>query len=388
MTRMVRIASLLGALVGPWAVAQDRSNPPDAPAPRVRQDDSNSKQDPPEQEPADDPLAWELFFKSGRTVTMEVVEVRDESVVLTVRDVPGSQAVIPFSELSDYTVYELLASRSDPSSSEAHEKLGDWAMSRMLYSFALEQYAAAIDFARPRPSDELLEKANKASRLSGADALARGESLMEEGRLADARDAFLSVVQNDARGPAADDAREKLAEINGKLHAGRVAMIEDQHKQAQVRAVDDRLAKAADLRDEGDAARQRGFVHAESLSQAAGHDRDAIDAYARALRAVDTAEEKMGGSERTEQIDELRRSIRGRLADAYVDLGRTYMMRSSLMQANKYMGMALAIDPNNTSALLLRQSIDETAAGGVSVLRVRPDARMRIRNALRRLRRG
>src|SRR5262249_24975738 len=103
----------LGALA-PWAAAQDTNrttdtSPPPAPPPAPTPPHPPT----PSPSPADAPLAWDLYLKSGRVLHLQVVEVRDDSAIVTSRDFPDGRATLPFSELSEYTMYELLASRMD-----------------------------------------------------------------------------------------------------------------------------------------------------------------------------------------------------------------------------------------------------------------------------------
>jgi tetratricopeptide (TPR) repeat protein len=386
---MKRTSELAAAVItlgmlAPFAAAQDKTRTTDTPAPPTTESQPAASSP----APADDPLAWDLFLKSGRVLSLRVVDVQDDKVVVTSREFPDGQATLPFSELSDYTAYELLASRMDQRSPQQHERLGDWAMDRKLYPFAVEQYGAAVDFADGKPSDDLLRKLDDAEHQCGSAALDRGRALMNEGRLAEARSTYADIARYEVECPAADEARRRLAEIDASLHEARVRNLDATRAGDRAQALWDRLESATRLRDDGDRMRNQALLDAGSIGQVKVDLQEALDTFNRALRAADTAQARSDSTAHQEEIDQLRSSLRERISDTYVELGHNSIVRGSYVQANEYMGLALATDPGNPRALALRDAIDESAGSGGTVLKIRPNARMRIRNFLRNRRRG
>ena len=57
------------------------------------------------------------------------------------------------------------------------------------------------------------------------------------------------------------------------------------------------------------------------------------------------------------EIRELDGTLVRRLGTTYVDVGHNFIVKGNLVKANHFMGLALAIDPNDPRALGLRQAI-------------------------------
>ncbi|MHC4858556.1 MAG: hypothetical protein ACYTDY_00530 [Planctomycetota bacterium] len=64
-----------------------------------------------------------------------------------------------------------------------------------------------------------------------------------------------------------------------------------------------------------------------------------------------------GIQEHLTEIRKLDGTLVKRLGATYVDVGHNYVVKGNIVKANHYMGLALAIDPNDPRALALRQAI-------------------------------
>ncbi|MHC4858557.1 MAG: hypothetical protein ACYTDY_00535 [Planctomycetota bacterium] len=153
-----------------------------------------------------------IYLKRGSTLEGKVLDLEEDAVILTLDGVKGSRVVVPLSQVSDYGVYELRRSRIEDSVA-GHEKLGDWALKKGLFGFAMWEYRAALDLAGDGAEKGLREKLTVASHSCGRDKLERGTALVSEGRLLDARDFFRDIVKNHPTCPAAKEAKKRITEL-------------------------------------------------------------------------------------------------------------------------------------------------------------------------------
>ncbi|MHC4469514.1 MAG: hypothetical protein ACYTDY_12290 [Planctomycetota bacterium] len=301
-----------------------------------------------------------VYLRGGTVIRGEVVEMRKDTLVMSLEGLEDSRVEIPFSRISDFSLYELKRARIDQASSGDHERLGDWAMQRRLFTFAMEEYSAAVRRAGDEASEQLEKKRDSAATRCAIDKLERGRALVEKGRLKEAREFFLDIVKNHPFCPVAKTADKLVARIEEQIAA-------EQRKseaEADLRDVTDGLRLVQHLIKEGDRLRRLGYLDSGNLGKAEDDFLAAIEEFRRALRLLDRVADLPGTREKfvREKILQVLDGVNRRLVDTYVDVGHNYILKGNLIVASRYMGLALTIDPYSPKALGLRQSISAASA--------------------------
>jgi tetratricopeptide (TPR) repeat protein len=218
------------------------------------------------------------------------------------------------------------------------------------------EFQAALDLAGDSP-EGIRKKLSVASSLCGRDKLERGLALIGEGRLEDARDFFRDVVKNHPRCPAAKEAKGHVSELTQRILKNRREEREKAKAGKAVASLAEGISDAREHLARGDQLRKLGFSRSGSLGKAEDAFQASIESYGRGRKTLDGLLGLAGIERRIKEIRELDRSLVGRLGAVYVDLGHNYIVKGNLVKANRYMGLALAIDPNDPRALALRQAI-------------------------------
>ncbi len=307
-------------------------------------------------------FAETVYLKGGGSLKGRVLGLTEEVLKMTIDGVEGSKVEIPLSRVSDYSLFELRHARMNQKSAPDREKLGDWADGRGLLAFAMDEYQAALKILGDAATPELRKKFEEASSRCGADKLARARKLVDAGELVEARSFLNDILKNHPRCPAAAAAREQVKVLDERISKGRQRAREKARTAAAVESVEDGLKSARKLIDEGDRLRQVGLFRSGSLGQAEDAFLAAIAAYEQA-RAMTVRIGKMpAAQDREKDILALNSTIKPRLLTVYVDVGHNFIVKGNLIKANHYMGLALALDPNDPKALALRSSIAAATA--------------------------
>lgn len=131
------------------------------------------------------------------------------------------------------------------------------------------------------------------------------------------------------------------------------AQIKQQKKDAKkqvaiartLKKAEDGILATKDLIEQGERQRRLGLNESENLGKA----KDILKKVGQLPAAAADAKKA--------DLDALGERLDERRGEVYVDLGHTYVLKGNLLQANKYMGLALATDPNDPNALALRSAI-------------------------------
>ncbi|MHC4469520.1 MAG: hypothetical protein ACYTDY_06755 [Planctomycetota bacterium] len=185
---------------------------------------------------------------------------------------------------------------------------------------------------------------------------------MANGDLGGARSFFRDILTNHPTCPAATAAREQVKLLDERIKKERKQAREKRAAAKSVKTVEDGLKTAKDLQEKGDRMRDLGLRESGSLGRAENDFLAAIDSYRRAKAVLVRVRKLPAAREKEDEIRSLEDSLQSRLLEAYVDVGHNFIVKGNLIQANLYMGLALAIDPNNPKALALRQAIAAATA--------------------------
>jgi Tfp pilus assembly protein PilF len=302
-------------------------------------------------------MAETVYLKSGGSLDGKVLELSEDALVMTLDGLEGSKVEVPLSRVSDYSLYVIKRARIDKSSAADHEKLGDWATGRGLLAFAMDEYGAVVKIAGDAASEELENKLAASSSRCGADKLSRGKKLIAEGDLAGARSFFRDILKNHPTCPAADAARDQVKIIDARIRKERKEAKDKRTAEKSVVTVLNGLKTAKDLLEKGDRLRNLGFRESGSLGRAENDFLAAIDAYLRAKALLAEVRKLPAARSKESEFSKMKDTLDRRLLAVYVDVGHNYIVKGNLIKANHYMGLALAIDPNDPKALALRQAI-------------------------------
>ncbi len=307
-------------------------------------------------------MAETVYLKGGGSLEGRVLDLSEKTLTMTIEGVEGSKVEVPLSRVSDYSLFELKRARLSGDSAADHEKLGDWANERNLLAFAMDEYALAVKISGEAVTAELQKKLDDASSRCGADKLSRAQKLVSAGELVEARSYLRDILKNNPRCPSASTAREQVKVLSGRIDKERRMARERVRAEAAAESFEDGLKSVRKQIDEGDRLRQVGLFRSGSLGKAEDAFLAAIAVYEQA-RAVTVRAGKMPAARgREKDLLELSSAIETRLLTVYVDVGHNFIVKGNLIKANHYMGLALAIDPNDPKALALRSSIAAATA--------------------------
>jgi tetratricopeptide (TPR) repeat protein len=312
--------------------------------------------------PASGAAAEEVYLEGGDVFDGDVLELNDDAVVMSIEGLPGSRVEIPLDRISDYGLYLLKRERIDPASPEDRIALADWAVDLKMHSIALEEYRAAKRLLGVESTPGLDEKLAAAADACGADRLARARKLMEAGELKDAHRLLESIVEEHPRCPASRSAAKILPGLEEQIDARRERERRDRREEKALTELDERLDMVDDLIARGDRMRHLGYLDSGDLADAEDDFLEAIHAYRKASKVLDTVADLPQADARLDEREALGSELGEALIAVYVDVGYNFIVKGNLVRANHYMGRALAIDANDPRALGLRQAIAEATA--------------------------
>jgi tetratricopeptide (TPR) repeat protein len=298
-----------------------------------------------------------IYLKGGDALEGTVLEVREDAVIVSLRGLAGSRLEVPRSRISDYGLYEIRRRRIDPASAADHEKLGDWALDRRLFAFAMQEYQTAGELAGEPIPEEILRKLRAASVGCGTDKLERADALSEEGLREEARTLYEDILANHPDCTAAEEAKKRLTALNRRTTAELRAERRARAAEAVREDVDKEIGTARALLVEGDAHRRSGQLLSGHLGAAEDAFLLAIEAYHRAGNILRELEARPEGTNRKEAFASLEKSRVAKLLEVFIDIGHNFVVKGNLIKANHYVGLSLAIDPNAPKALALRDVI-------------------------------
>jgi len=303
-----------------------------------------------------------IYLKGGGVMRGEVLSIGEDALLLSLDGLDGATVKLPLSRISDFGLYEIKRARIDENSAEDREELGDWTLSRGMFAFAMDEYKAGIGLLEEDLAVGLRRKFAEASSRCGADKFARGEALISKGKLREARAFFRNIIDEHPTCPAASAARGRITIFDAEIRLQRELESAAFEKQLTRDGVRDRLKTVNELIDKGDRMRRLGLRDSGSLGRAENAFQAAVNAYEQARKILDDSMNTRAVKTKNQVMRDLHATVLRKLGDAYVDLGHNYVVKGTILRANHYMGLALALDPNNPKAHALRQSISAASS--------------------------
>ncbi len=298
-----------------------------------------------------------IYLKEGATLKGKILEVSSDAIYLSLEGLQGSRIKVPVDRISDYGLYEIKRMRIDRNSVAAREKLGDWALDRGLFGFAMWEYEAAVKIAGKDAPGELTRKLALASASCGQDKLERGYRLAQEGSLEEARRLFKDIVKSHPACPSAKRAKTEIDRLNRRIAESRIAEREKREAEESVRDLKKGLDIVKSLIVDGERLRTLGLNQSGHFGRAEDAFFGSIQAYGRSRKVLQKVGALPGAAQRAREFVKLEKTLADRHLEVYVDLGHNFVAKGNLVKANHYMGLALAIDPNYPKALDLRLAI-------------------------------
>lgn len=306
-----------------------------------------------------------IYLRGGDTLEGEIKNMDADSITLSPKGLEGSRIELRKSQISAYGLYLIRMRRIDPDSWEQHEALGDWAGVQELCCLAREQYEAAVDLFSDDLPDTLGDKLTAARNRCAREKQVRSERLVKEGRLDQAEELLQEARRLVSGTELEKSVAVRIESVREQMKAQEAAQVAAQAREGRNREllrIDAWLETVGDLRDQAQSMRRLAFLESGDLAEAEDDFLSSIKSLRKARRILDRTGELPEVEQRTEQITAARERIVSLLGEVYSDIGHHFIVKGNLIRANHYMGLALAIDPNDPRALRLRKAIAVSAS--------------------------
>lgn len=309
-----------------------------------------------------------LVLQDGSRVSGKILEVTDTGLTLELADLPGTKYGVRYEQLTDYSAFEF-KSRRAPDTVEGHEALAAFCVERKMFHLAIAELRKAQKLAPARQA-ELEERIEGLQDTCGKTAFAKGQSLVDAGRLGEALKYFREVsakypgCQLDA---AAKDAAKQveglLADKKRQDALAKMRATEEAENAAKANAEAALRQRVFGLLQKGEEELRAGLAASRSLAkqedilESAQAKLEKAKKLAQQLPPSARAAGPVDGETVVVSRDQVLEEVSDRLIDVYVALGFNALERGAFEKAADFAGMALSIDPNSDRANELRSSI-------------------------------
>lgn len=307
-----------------------------------------------------------VTMKDGSHVSGKIVEVGDKSLTMELADPPGVKFGVQFDQMNDFSLYEVKSAKN-PDTYDAHVALANFCEEREMFHFAVLELKKAIALDASR-KESLNERIAGLQDTCGKTFYTKGESLQAAGRLTEAIKFFKDVAVRYPGCKFDAKSKEKVAELQAVLADEKKRAAAEKAHAAAAAAADEKASEDAKARErifalveKGKQELQAGLAAARSLTK----QEDLLEAAelllekARKLAVKLPATPKAPPSGDTAPItkEQIVEEVTDNLIDALVALGFNAVQRGAFEKAFEFDGLALALEPNNESAVSLRATI-------------------------------
>ncbi|MBI3848438.1 MAG: hypothetical protein HY292_27720 [Planctomycetes bacterium] len=307
----------------------------------------------------------QIRMRNGSEVNGELVEVKDKTVVLRVRESGGvGQIEVPFDAVDRYSLYRLWAPRVETNGARARIALARWCLDANLPFLAQRQLDAALAAAPELKGeiepmlDEVHVKGAKILYDSAVDAVDRSDFTAARRRLS-------QVLTEFSDEPVAADAERLLAGIADREMAEMNKRETEVRRRLEARATQaskEKLDEAARHHEHGEKADRDGLARTKDSSYAFGKFREAMQHCRAALRAIRDVQKTELTSDGADAAASLARDVKQHLAQSAIHLSSLYSVRRSYHDAATVLNEVLADDPDNGELLAARARVELAAA--------------------------
>lgn len=301
-------------------------------------------------------------LKSGQVLTGNVVRVEGETVTLKVTMFGGTAEIQrKLDDFTNDTAY-LIASAAGKDTPDDHLRLAQFAAGMQMKNAARKEFRAAYALAEAAKDEPKMKEIEKVA----ADVVERAFKLaLEKGNLTQAKE-FLEILVVRLYDQRTDAQRESLVAMldaaTEKVAAARKAAEEARiEKQAAadmarlLKPIDKKLAEAHQANNDGLVAKNRGTAHQN-------YD-NAIEAYREAYRGIISLQKNQPNNRpMQDKLSSMLVQLLDDGIDTCMNAASLLMTQTDFNGAQKYVNLALTVDPKNQKALEMRQEIQQAAA--------------------------
>lgn len=312
-----------------------------------------------------------IVLRDGTVLVGAVEGVGEESVTFQLEFPRSERVTIARDRIREVSLFGIMRARLPASDVSGHLDLARWAEKHGLLVQALAEYRPLARDEEFAGRDEAGERVVLLEETLARALFEQGERYFMRDRPASAKRYFEMVLERYPESTPAGMAADRLASITAEL-AGREATSPEAPADGIARHAIPSRERAA---WEGGLARVRRHLAAArrlegrfDLARGSTQDEQAGRQRARRLQQAWAAVgslEPGSGTPDAEELEAIRQEVRERLVRACLDLGRLYLLRSSLHQAEEWCTRACDLDPPQAASHELHERIiDAKSAAG------------------------
>lgn len=294
---------------------------------------------------------------NGTYVKGEAVSFDDATQTLTFRMEDGTERKYKLDELDKRSVYLVNQSRVPLDDAAKQIRIANLAREVGLYAHAARHYGYALK-ADPAMKPEIDREMAQLKKVAAEWGMAKAKAALAKGDRKEAEKWLVKIVEKLPDEPQAQEAAAMLEQTYVKQRTEREIQAQakagDQLKQdlqAAKKAYDGMVAKT-----------NQGLTSKTTGSKSTSAWESAIADGKRALSELDKVGKKYPDPETTETLGGYRKMVTDQMVELHLHLASVYTTRSSYNNALTQANQALALEPDNPSALAARARIEQAAA--------------------------
>ncbi len=313
----------------------------------------------PAREPEEAPRM--LHLNSGIEIEVKVIEFTDALVVVEFAGVPGSRGSVAHSAIVPADLFGLMVERIDPKTAEDWISLANSAKTLRLFVDQVWSLRNAVALA-PGRAREIGVDVEAARQECAKERLGRAKEYLAAGELDRARRYLRTILTEYGGCVATEEAATLLKEINSDIdrEEARASTVIVARRKIQESQVDLQAVQELTERGEGSLRVGRGLLERPGDSMGRFDESQAL--FERGWKLLDrfaipaTLSPGLQESLVTE-VGRLKQVLRDDLVAVHLELGHTWLARSSIVRATAHLREAAALDPEKPSVLVLRMAI-------------------------------
>lgn len=298
-----------------------------------------------------------LKLADGTTLTGNAVKYDDAMKVVTFKTDDGRELLLRIDELDQRSAYMLAKSRVDSKDAAQELRMANFARDIGLYAHAARHYRQALALD-PALKPDIDKDAAKCRTMAAAWCMGQAKSAAARGDTKEA-ERWLKVLLDKL--PNEPEAKEATELLDAYYTKNREAA--DDHIEAQDQdLLKTDLKRGKDSYDRMLAKDKEGLMASPASSKAISAWESAIKEGERALYEIQQVEKKKTDPKTLELTASYRKVVNDQIIEVYTNMASAQTTRSSYQQAMASVNKALAIDPQNSSAISMRGRVETAAA--------------------------
>ena len=300
-----------------------------------------------------------LKLKDGSRVECKVRSYDPATQTLHVTTADGEQASYTMAQLDGRSVYQVNSSLIPEGDAKAQFLAANFARDAGLYAHAARRYEIALKLD-PSMQAAIDTERTKLKRAAAEFCMANAKQAVDKGDISEAERWLKTLVEKLPGEPEAQQASEMLDTHYDKLRADKMAEVE-------ARASEELKRDAASARKDYDqmVEKSRKGLQARGDSQAAGLFRGALKDGQKVLDELDRIERKYTAPDVREKVQEYRGVVSQQMVEVHLSIASQLATQTDYKGAQREVNKALALDPQNESALTMRARIEDYSSRGI-----------------------